>query len=85
MNCSIGYTLSLIEGLRKNGIVPDLGGVFEEEATVKSTVFEVSGQIYVAEYDENGNLPKPPAMDEDYGEGWRPFAEVFMPESPHSS
>jgi len=73
------YTLRIIEGMTEIGVIPDLGDVFKEEVAVKRTVIELKAQVHVAEYDEDGNLPKPPAMDEKYSAEWKPFAEVFTP------
>ncbi|WP_150462662.1 hypothetical protein [Nesterenkonia ebinurensis] len=70
-------TLTITERLNARGVLPDLGGVFDEDVVVSDEAQEVETRVYVAEYDENGNIPAPPAMDEEFGEGWKPFAEVF--------
>ncbi|WP_146083911.1 hypothetical protein [Rathayibacter sp. AY1F3] len=70
-------TLNLIEQLHKRGAIPKLGPVFDEEVTVKEPISETVADVYVGEYDANGNLPPTPAMDEEFGEGWRRFSEVF--------
>ena len=75
-------TLTITERLKADGILPDLGNVFDEEVIVTETELAVKTQVYVAEYDENGKLPEPPAMNEEFGEGWMPFAEAFKDQIP---
>lgn len=75
-------TLTITERLNARGVLPDLGGVFDEDVVVSEEAHEVETRVYVAEYDENGNIPAPPAMDEEFGEGWKPFAEVFGGSAP---
>lgn len=70
-------TLTITEQLKARGVLPDLGDIFDEAVVVSDEPRELETRVYVAEYDENGNIPAPPAMDEEFGEGWRPFAEVF--------
>lgn len=70
-------TLTITERLKARRVLPDLGGVFDEEVVVSDEPREMETRVYVAEYDENGNIPAPPAIGEEYGEGWKPFAEVF--------
>lgn len=70
-------TLTITEQLKARGLLPDLGDIFDEAVVVSDEPPELETRVYVAEYDENGNTPAPPAMDEEFGEEWRPFAEVF--------
>ncbi len=70
-------TLTITEQLRSHGVLPDLGDAFDEQVVVADEPRELVTRVYVAEYDENGNLPDPPSMDEDFGEAWKPFVEVF--------
>jgi hypothetical protein len=71
------YTLGLIESLVKSGNLPDLGDVFDQEVVVTESELAVETTVYVAEYDPANGPPKAPAMDEPFGEGWKPFTEVF--------
>lgn len=70
-------TLTITEQLNAREVLPDLGDIFDEAVIVSDEPRELETRVYVAEYDEDGNIPAPPAMDEEFGEGWRPFAEVF--------
>ncbi len=70
-------TLTLTEQLRARGVLPDLGDVFDEAVVVPDEPRELETRVYVAEYDEEGNIPPAPAADEEFGEGWKSFAEVF--------
>lgn len=70
-------TLTYVEILRKRGAIPDLGDVFDEEVVFTEAEIAVTTQVFVAEYDEDGNLPEMPAPGEEYGEGWKPFPAVF--------
>lgn len=71
------YTLGLIERLAKSGALPDLGDVFEQDVVVTESEVAVETTVYVAEYDPVNGPPKAPAMDEPFGEEWKPFPEVF--------
>lgn len=75
-------TLTITERLNADGMLPDLGGVFEEDVVVTETEIAVKTQVFVAEYDENGKIPEPPDMDQEFGEGWVPFAEAFKDQFP---
>jgi len=70
-------TLTITEQLKTRGVLPDLSDVFDEAVVVTVEPRELETRVYVAEYDEDGNIPTPPAMDEEFGDGWKPFAEVF--------
>ena len=71
------HTLGLIEGLVKSGALPYLGDVLEQDVVVTESELAVETTIYVAEYDAADGPPGPPAMDEPFGEEWKPFPEVF--------
>lgn len=75
-------TLTITEQLKARGVLPDLGDIFDEAVVVSDEPRELETRVYVAEYDGDGNIPAPPAMDEQFGEGWRPFVEVFGGEIP---
>jgi hypothetical protein len=70
-------TLTITEQMKDHGVLPDLGDAFDEEVVVSNKPLEMETRVYVAEHDENGNIPDPPAMDEEFGDDWKPFAEVF--------
>lgn len=70
-------TLTFVETLRKQGVIPDLGDVFEEAVVYSEADLALTTRVYVAEHREDGTLPDVPAMGEEYGEGWKPFSEVF--------
>lgn len=70
-------TLTLVERLKEDGILPDLGDVFDEGVVVTETEIALKTQVFVAEYDEEGKMPEPPAMDEEFGEEWVPFEQAF--------
>ncbi|MCI0156408.1 hypothetical protein KNO15_06835 [Leifsonia shinshuensis] len=70
-------TLTITERLRTDGVLPDLGDAFDEDVVITATELAVETQVYVAEYDEGGRPPEPPAMDEEFGDEWKPFAEAF--------
>lgn len=59
-------TLTITEQLNERGVLPDLGGVFDEEVVVSDQPREIETRVYVAEYDENGNIPAPPALNEEF-------------------
>lgn len=71
-------TLTITEQLNTRGVLPDLGRVFDEEVVVSDEPREIEARVYVAEHDENGNIPAPPAMDEEFSAEWKPFVEVFQ-------
>lgn len=75
-------TLTLIERLKSDGILPDLGEIFEEEVVVGKSEIALKTEVYVAEYDENGEVPEPPGFDEELGDQWKPFAEAFKDRLP---
>lgn len=77
-------TLTITERLNADGMLPDLGGVFDEDVVVTETEIEIAvkTQVFVAEYDEDGKIPEPPDMDQEFGEGWVPFAEAFKDQFP---
>ena len=75
-------TLTITERLKADGMLPDLGGVFDEDVVVTETEIAVKTQVFVAEYDEDGKIPEPPDMDQEFGEGWVPFAEAFKDQFP---
>ena len=70
-------TLTITERLHTRGVLPDLGDVFSEDVVVSDHPQELVTRVYVAEYDANGNLPALPVTGEEYGDEWKPFAEVF--------
>lgn len=75
-------TLTITERLNADGMLPDLGDVFEEDVVVTETEIAVNTQVFVAEYDEDGKIPEPPEIDQEFGEGWVPFAEAFKDQFP---
>lgn len=75
-------TLTITERLKADGMLPHLGEVFEEDVVVTETEIAVITQVFVAEYDQGGKIPEPPEMDQDFGEGWVPFAEAFKDQFP---
>ncbi|MCG7415431.1 MULTISPECIES: hypothetical protein [Microbacterium] len=75
-------TLTITERLNADGMLPDLGDVFEEDVVVTETEIAVKTQVFVAEYGEDGKIPEPPEMDQELGEGWVPFAEAFKDQFP---
>jgi hypothetical protein len=75
-------TLTLIERLNSDGILPDLGDVFEEEVVVGKSEIALKTEVYVADYDEDGNVPEAPGFDEELGDQWKPFAEAFKDRLP---
>jgi hypothetical protein len=70
-------TLNIIRDVRSKGALLELDEVFGEDVTVKDSTFRDVAKVYAAEYDADGNLPDPPAMDEEFGDAWRPFLETM--------
>lgn len=70
-------TLTITRQFYAHGLLPGLGDAFKEEVVVSHEPREIETQVYVAEYDEDGNIPAPPVMGEEFSAEWKPFAEVF--------
>jgi integrase len=54
-----------------------LGDAFEQDVAVTESEIAAETKVYVAEYDPADGPPKAPAMDEPFGEGRKPFAEMI--------
>lgn len=61
--------------------LPDLGDFFDEQVVVSSEPRERETRVFVAECDESGNIPTPPAVDEE----WKPFLGVFSDAVPQQT
>ncbi|WP_341934027.1 hypothetical protein MRBLWO14_003144 [Microbacterium sp. LWO14-1.2] len=70
-------TLDVVARFHVDGIIPDLGDIFEEEVVASDQEEPMLTKVYVAEYDANSGAPVVPALDEELGDQWRSFVEVF--------